>query len=416
MEEQLEANGKSLAQPPSGQLRSVHLELGTLTMRAGLQLSPMVARTGMVARTKAMTWKAMLATVVALCLAAGTATAQTPSSPYALSYGGRLADQAGKPISGPIDLKVSFFANASGGSPLASQTFSQITLDQGVFQVTLDVALQDVFSGGSSSVYVEVSDVTHSQTYPRQILMAVPYALRVPTDGSTVSFNSQGKLTVGPEPAPGANQFLTKDSGGNLVWGTPSTDATQIGGVAVALGTPSSGEVLKYVGGTWQPTSDTSLKTQGLQTLTSTPASPVVGETWYDTTDNVVKYWDGSAAQTLGTSSGGIQSLNGLTSTTANVWHARRRRDVDGLDVGRHYPHAERAAGRDLERRGGSPLEHRLPGFHGQGEQERRHDDGQPRHRYDVGLHPARRGGCPDAARGVVAGGEHGRAGAALLR
>ena len=47
-------------------------------------------------------------------------------------------------------------------------------------------------------------------------------------------------------------------------------------------------------------------------TLTSTLSAGDIGKTWYNSTGNVIKYWDGSAAQSLGISGAGLQNFNGL--------------------------------------------------------------------------------------------------------
>lgn len=49
----------------------------------------------------------------------------------------------------------------------------------------------------------------------------------------------------------------------------------------------------------------------------TTAASSTAGQVWYDA--GVIKYYDGSAVKTLGTSGGGIQSFNGLTGTTQTL-------------------------------------------------------------------------------------------------
>lgn len=58
--------------------------------------------------------------------------------------------------------------------------------------------------------------------------------------------------------------------------------------------------------------------TLGLYAVSADPstagwAASESGRAWYNTTDNAIKYWNGSAVATLGTAGSGLQSLNGQT-------------------------------------------------------------------------------------------------------
>ena len=162
---------------------------------------------------------AAAALLVVAVLSAGPARADMAPP---LGYGGRLTDATGAPLAGPVDLAVDLFASATGGAPLdgAPFVFAGTKLQDGVFQLQLPAAgVLGLLGDGSQAVWVEVTDRTHGKAYPRQRFLMVPYAARVPVDGQTLSWNASGELTVGPQTAPGANQFLTKDAGGNLVWG-----------------------------------------------------------------------------------------------------------------------------------------------------------------------------------------------------
>jgi len=88
--------------------------------------------------------------------------------------------------------------------------------------------------------------------------MVMPFAAKVPVDGTTLSFNNDGKLTVGPSSAPGANQFITKDAQGRLIWSTPNTSAAALQGQGVSATAPTAGQVLKFDGTQWLPATVTS--------------------------------------------------------------------------------------------------------------------------------------------------------------
>jgi len=117
-----------------------------------------------------------------------------------------------------------------------------------------------VFNSVDQPVWIQVTDLTHPQKgpFPLQQVMVMPFAAKVPVDGTTLSFNNDGKLTVGPSSAPGANQFITKDAQGRLIWSTPNTSAAALQGQGVSATAPTAGQVLKFDGTQWLPATVTS--------------------------------------------------------------------------------------------------------------------------------------------------------------
>jgi hypothetical protein len=76
-------------------------------------------------------------------------------------------------------------------------TKDEVVLHDGVFQVELtisDAEAAAIFADPSTPVYIEVKDVTHGKTYPRQRFNVIPYALRVPVDGMTIGYTPDGRL------------------------------------------------------------------------------------------------------------------------------------------------------------------------------------------------------------------------------
>jgi len=173
----------------------------------------------------------------------------------ALSYSGRVTNLHGKPLDGPVDITIKFWNSATGGNPLGgSLDFPGTPLAQGVFQINMVLKPQQmmqVFGDGSSPVYIEV--MAHGKVYPRQQFLATPYALRIPIDARTLTFDSNGNLTLSTTSIPADGQFLTKDGAGNLVWGTPSSSATQINSRTISSQTPQQGQSLVFDGTNWVP-------------------------------------------------------------------------------------------------------------------------------------------------------------------
>lgn len=155
--------------------------------------------------------------------------------PYELSYLGRLTDTSGMPISGPIDLELKFYRSETGSDLVAitPPRFNALNLADGVFQVNITLSPSDfhtLFPDSSAQVFVEVTNLTHGRTYKRQKYNTVPYALKVPVDGTTVSYTSDGKLSVKglkgaslPNTVPSDGQVLKWRTATGWEWGNDET-------------------------------------------------------------------------------------------------------------------------------------------------------------------------------------------------
>ena len=180
-------------------------------------------------------------------------TALAQSGSYSLSYSGRLTQADGAPVSGPVDVSVKFWNAAEAGTTLGAPIeLTSIALNQGVFTIPLDLnpaQITAVFGQGADPVFIEITAA--GKTYPRQQYSYVPLALRVPVDGKTLAFDTDGKLGLSLTSQPSANQFLTKDGNGRLTWGSPVVTTLQ--GQNIASTAPTSGQILIYSGGQWVP-------------------------------------------------------------------------------------------------------------------------------------------------------------------
>ena len=241
--------------------------------------------------------------VTTLMLLSSISSAQ----PYAMSYTGHMMSPDGKAKAGPLDLEVKFFRAATGGAQVgATESFPGVVLSDGVFTLDFDMTLAEYQSlfNQNDATWIEVKNVTENLVMPRQQYRAVPYALGVPVDGKTVAFGNDGKLTILPSTAPAANQFLTKDGNGNMIYATPeNTLVTGTSGAgSIALAPQKTLGLGKY---------DNSQETALTPTLTAADE----GKTWFNTSTDTIKVWNGVAAVSLGAGGGG----GTVTSVTAGT-------------------------------------------------------------------------------------------------
>ncbi len=218
-----------------------------------------------------MKTKAICTILFSLLLAAASAQAGS----FSLGYGGRLSNSSDEAEKGPVDLEIGFYKSATGTDVITVVPKTNVQLDDGVFQLDLGLTATEranIFGDGSSAVWVEVVDKTHKKAYPRQMLTAVPYAIAaqtVPVDGTTVSFDANGKLKANITSPTGQDMVTAINSSSGTVAAarlaaaagdvTGSLGATTVGkiqGRAVATTAPSSGQVLTWTtagGGSWEP-------------------------------------------------------------------------------------------------------------------------------------------------------------------
>lgn len=265
--------------------------------------------------------KVLISCLIWLVLGAPLARA---AGPHPFSYGGRLTQPNGAPVAGPVNLEFRFFLDGTTNSPVGSTlTKSGVPLIDGTFLVTFDLTESQAWStfvDPGDPVWIQVKDTTSGKTYPRQRFSVVPYALKVPVDGDTISFNNHGELAVAATPTANGTTagllspsdwttfngkqsalgFTPVNQGGDTMTGNLAMDSNMVTGLGVP--TIFSDAVRKDY-------ADTKL---GGRTLT-VPATPTNG--------NVVK-WNGSgfilAPDEEGLPGGGINSINGLNDNSQN--------------------------------------------------------------------------------------------------
>ncbi|QDK45922.1 hypothetical protein DOM22_12555 [Bdellovibrio sp. ZAP7] len=113
-----------------------------------------------------------------------------------------------------------------------------------------------------------------------------------------------------------AGQVLTS-SGSTLSWTTPSTtDTTKLplaGGTMSGPINMGSFNITNVGFITMNPSSQLHLSNNSVDPSLSTADK---GKVWFNSTSNQIKYWDGSATQTLGIAGAGLTSLNGQTGSS----------------------------------------------------------------------------------------------------
>ncbi|MCX6106752.1 MAG: hypothetical protein NTY08_13065 [Proteobacteria bacterium] len=169
---------------------------------------------------------------------------QAYAATFSVSYSGRLTQSTGAPVDGPVDISVKFWnASVSGNTLTAPVELTAVDLNSGVFSLPLELSadqVQQIFGDGVSPVFIEITAA--GKTYPRQQYSFVPLALRIPVDGKTLAFDRNGNLGLSLSGLPVANQFLTKNSSGELIWGTPAVTA----GTSDTMSMPNVGTAGTY--------------------------------------------------------------------------------------------------------------------------------------------------------------------------
>ena len=164
-----------------------------------------------------------------LSIAIMTAMPLLAAGAYEFTYSGQLVDSQGKPKTGDVNLRISFFHPDESVNSLYSIE-RRVSLTHGTFTIDLnDDYLSDarkaVIFGQGKQVNIGIKDLDMDREYPQQRVTAVPYALyaeRIAVDEQTFEFDSNGKLKFKGASGGGDNRFLTFNNNGESVWKTYS--------------------------------------------------------------------------------------------------------------------------------------------------------------------------------------------------
>jgi photosystem II stability/assembly factor-like uncharacterized protein len=128
------------------------------------------------------------------------ASLAAPAAPFgsAFTYQGQL-QQSNIPVNGPCDLQFGLWDSATGGTQLGTnETFSAVSVSNGVFTVILDFGLA-AFNGDARWLEIAVRAPAGSGEFtllaPRQLLTATPYALQAATAVQVPATNLTGTLS-----------------------------------------------------------------------------------------------------------------------------------------------------------------------------------------------------------------------------
>ncbi|MEZ4332530.1 MAG: hypothetical protein R3F35_12285 [Myxococcota bacterium] len=149
--------------------------------------------------------------VIAIGVFVGSAPTASAQVPGQVSFQGLLLDAGGQPVTGNVDLAFALFADASGGTPLWSESHPATAVIDGVYDVALGSTTPltpAVLAGTTRHLEVTVDGETLT---PRRPLLAVPYAL---TAGSLASVESlDGMACLANEPAAGVVEVTIAQNG-----------------------------------------------------------------------------------------------------------------------------------------------------------------------------------------------------------
>jgi hypothetical protein len=125
--------------------------------------------------------RTMLFVIAVAAVLAGAGPAH--AVPQVLQYQGRLTDAAGEALAGPTDVTFAIYTQAEGGTPLWTQRFDALVLDNGRFSVLLGGALAPFTPElgtalrAGTALHLGIQVAGDPEMTPRQPIASVVYAL-----------------------------------------------------------------------------------------------------------------------------------------------------------------------------------------------------------------------------------------------
>ncbi len=295
--------------------------------------------------------------------------------PNTISYQGSLTDSDKNALNGSNNLTFLIYDTDGGGENIWSENHTDIEIANGIFSVILGSKTNLESLAFDKQYWLAISINGGAELQPRSQLTSVPYSLTtksIPNNiVSTDKINSQA-VTLDKISKTGAVEGKgIMYEGGNIVWktplsGSPSGSAggdlsetypnpkvAKIQGRNVSSSSPSSGQVLKWSGSQWAPSSDNSggspsgtasgdlsgsypspkvAKLQGKNVSTASPSSGQVlkwnGSQWTPSTDEQGSSSSGTVTQVntgTGLTGGPVTSSGTISAQTGSaLWNANK--------------------------------------------------------------------------------------------
>jgi len=120
--------------------------------------------------------------ITVACLAVAYQTLAAPNAqssvPIVIPYQGKLSDNVGTPINSSVNITFRFYAAASGGTALWTESHSNVTVNNGLFRVMLgSVTAIPSTVWSNNTIYVGVQVGSEAEMTPREQIGAVPYSI-----------------------------------------------------------------------------------------------------------------------------------------------------------------------------------------------------------------------------------------------
>jgi hypothetical protein len=220
-------------------------------------------------------------------------------APGAIPIQGRLTDATGNLLDGTYTVVFSLYETATGGTAICSQTRS-ITVVNGLFSDYLDNCYNQVTG---QKVWLGIKVGTDDEMTPRQVILAVPYALAL-VPGATIISDIDGVLEV-------ESVGTSGDYDAFLAYADGTGEA--VSGMATG-GSGVYGESLTGIGILGYSETGTAIQATGTGIIASSAASYV----WISG-NNAIKYLDSDSTVINASGTGAAVIYRGAVAGTKGI-------------------------------------------------------------------------------------------------